>query len=48
MESRLTRVDDASIYDGAPVGIQIVGRKFEEEKCLAIAEIVHAVLQNAL
>ncbi|RBR25087.1 uncharacterized protein FIESC28_02144 [Fusarium coffeatum] len=39
---------DASVYDGAPVGIQIVGRKFEEEKCLAIAKIVRAVLQNAL
>ena len=30
------------------MGVQIVGRKFEEEKCLAIAKIVHAVLQNAL
>ncbi|CAG7555245.1 unnamed protein product [Fusarium equiseti] len=39
---------DASVYDGAPVGVQIVGRKLEEEKCLAIAKIVHAVLQNGL
>ncbi|KAJ4127012.1 hypothetical protein NW768_008633 [Fusarium equiseti] len=39
---------DAAVYDGAPVGIQIVGRKFEEEKCLAIAKIVHAVLQNGI
>ncbi|KAL4732182.1 hypothetical protein ACLX1H_001190 [Fusarium chlamydosporum] len=39
---------DAAIYDGAPVGIQIVGRKFEEEKCLALARIIHAVLENAL
>ncbi|KAF5541802.1 general amidase [Fusarium mexicanum] len=35
-------------YDGAPVGVQIVGRKFEEEKCLAIARIVHAVVQSAI
>ncbi|KAI1009060.1 hypothetical protein LB504_001961 [Fusarium proliferatum] len=39
---------DADLYDGAPVGVQIVGRKFEEEKCLAIARIVHAVVQGAI
>ncbi|KAJ4252896.1 hypothetical protein NW762_010802 [Fusarium torreyae] len=38
---------DAAVYDGAPVGVQIVGRKFEEEKCLAIARIVHAVIRSA-
>ncbi|KAF5675380.1 general amidase [Fusarium circinatum] len=38
----------ADLYDGAPVGVQIVGRKFEEEKCLAIARIVHAVVQSAI
>ncbi|KAF5557380.1 general amidase [Fusarium phyllophilum] len=37
----------ADLYDGAPVGVQIVGRRFEEEKCLAIARIVHAVVQSA-
>ncbi|KAI1046745.1 hypothetical protein LB505_006769, partial [Fusarium chuoi] len=39
---------DADLYDGAPVGVQIVGRKFEEEKCLAIARIVHAVVESAI
>ncbi|CAG1972961.1 unnamed protein product [Fusarium graminearum] len=39
---------DPAIYDGAPVGIQIVGRRFEEEKCLALARIVHLVLREAL
>ncbi|KAF4493825.1 general amidase [Fusarium agapanthi] len=38
----------AYLYDGAPVGVQIVGRKLEEEKCLAIARIVHAVVQSAI
>ncbi|KAH7214214.1 amidase signature domain-containing protein [Fusarium oxysporum] len=38
----------AYLYDGAPVGVQIVGRRFEEEKCLAIARIVHAVVQSAI
>ncbi|KAM0555920.1 hypothetical protein ACHAPJ_006322 [Fusarium lateritium] len=38
---------DPAVYDGAPVGVQIVGRKFEEEKCLAIARIIYAVIQSA-
>ena len=36
--------DDPEIYDGAPVGLQIVGRKFEEEKIWAIGKIVHEIL----
>ena len=29
------------------MGVQIVGRKFEEEKVYAIAKIVHAALQRS-
>ncbi|KAK3307120.1 amidase signature domain-containing protein [Chaetomium strumarium] len=36
---------DPEIYHGAPVGLQLVARKFEEEKILAIADIVVAALQ---
>ena len=39
-------VDDPDIYDGAPVGVQLVARKFEEEKILAIAKIVCATLNT--
>lgn len=28
------------MYHGAPVGLQIMGRKFEEEKVLAIAKVL--------
>lgn len=31
---------DAEKYHGGPVGVQVVARKFEEEKVLAIAGIV--------
>ncbi|KAF7545280.1 hypothetical protein G7Z17_g9283 [Cylindrodendrum hubeiense] len=37
---------DPDIYDNAPVGVQIVARKFEEEKILAVAKIVCAALQT--
>lgn len=37
---------DPEAYDGAPVGLQIVGRKYEEEKIWAIAKIVDAILKN--
>jgi amidase len=39
--------DDADTYHGAPVGVQIVGRKFEEEKVLGIAEAIDAALRSA-
>jgi Asp-tRNA(Asn)/Glu-tRNA(Gln) amidotransferase A subunit family amidase len=39
-------IDDPKIYHGAPVGVQIVARKFEEEKALAIAKIIYAALTD--
>lgn len=36
----MLRLDDPNIYHGGPVGVQIVARKFEEEKVIAIAEVV--------
>ncbi|KAL9036399.1 MAG: hypothetical protein Q9214_006152 [Letrouitia sp. 1 TL-2023] len=38
---------NADTYDGAPVGLQIVGRKYEEEKVWAIAKIISSILQAA-
>lgn len=37
---------DPEAYDGAPVGLQIVGRKYEEEKVWAIAKILDEMLKN--
>ncbi|KAI1125900.1 amidase signature domain-containing protein [Nemania abortiva] len=38
---------DPEIYDGGPVSLQIVGRKFEEEKVLSIAKIVASATRMA-
>lgn len=38
--------DDPETYDGAPVGLQIVARKHEEEKVWAMARIVDAALNS--
>lgn len=37
---------DPEIYDGAPVGVQLVARKFEEEKILGISEVVFSALRK--
>lgn len=37
---------DPETYDGAPVGLQIVGRKWEEEKTWAVAKIIDAALKT--
>jgi amidase len=39
-------VDDPENYDGAPVGVQIVARRYEEEKIWAIGKIVYDCLQQ--
>ncbi|KAL8987983.1 MAG: hypothetical protein Q9177_002874 [Variospora cf. flavescens] len=44
--TNLNLEDDADTYDGAPVGLQIVARKWEEEKVWAIAKIVDTALKN--
>ncbi|KAH6649192.1 amidase [Truncatella angustata] len=38
---------DAEIYHGAPVGIQVVGRRLEEEKVLALGEVLSEALKTA-
>jgi amidase len=43
----LLRIDDADVYDGAPIGVQLVARKYEEEKVWAIAKIVSSALKTA-
>ena len=37
---------DADIYDGAPVSVQLVGRRFQEEKILALAEYIAGTLHQ--
>lgn len=39
--------DDPGIYDGAHVGLQLVGRRLQEEKVLALTEYVAGLLPKA-
>jgi amidase len=39
-------LDDPVLLDGAPVGIQVVGRRLQEEKVLAIAEVIGNAVNN--
>lgn len=38
--------DDPEIYDGCPVSVQLIGRRLQEEKVLAITEYVAGVLKE--
>lgn len=38
------RLDDPEIYDGAHVSVQIVGRRFQEEKVIAITGMLGEAL----
>ncbi|KAH6630671.1 amidase signature domain-containing protein [Chaetomium sp. MPI-SDFR-AT-0129] len=45
LDKKNSEAYDPEVYDGAPVGVQLVARKFEEEKILGIAQIVTAALR---
>lgn len=36
----LLLIDDPEIFDGAHVGLQVIGRRLQEEKVLALTEIL--------
>lgn len=36
--------DKAEVYDGGPVGVQLFGRRFQEEKILVLADYISAEL----
>jgi amidase len=39
-------IDDPSAYHGAPVAVQIIGRRLTEERVMSIAEEVGRLLGN--
>lgn len=43
----LIMIDDVRDYEGAPVGLQLIGRQYEEEKILVLAEYIGAALRDA-
>lgn len=37
-------VDDPEAFDGLPVSLQLVGRRFEDEKVLAVLEYIQGAI----
>lgn len=40
------RTYQKDLFDGAPVGLQVMGKRFEEEKVLGLMEALTAALQD--
>lgn len=38
--------DDKELFDGSPVGVQIMGQRYQEEKVLAMMRALEAALQQ--
>lgn len=38
--------DQKDVFDGSPVGVQIMGQRFQEEKVLGMMEAVQTALQE--
>lgn len=39
-------LDDINLVEGMPVGIQVVGGRFGEEKCVAVAKAIEQAMQG--
>lgn len=37
-------IDDIDLVDGMPVGVQVVGGRFGEEKCVAVAKAIEQAM----
>jgi Asp-tRNA(Asn)/Glu-tRNA(Gln) amidotransferase A subunit family amidase len=37
---------DPQLMDGLPIGLQIIGRRFEEEKVLGVAKVLERVVAD--
>ena len=44
--AKLIYLDDPEEVDGAPCAVQIVAPRFQDEKCLAAAEIIDRALSK--
>lgn len=38
--------DDPEVYHGMPVNVQVIGRRFQEEKVLAITEYIDSLIKG--
>lgn len=36
--------DDVDLVEGAPIGVQIMAGKYADEKCIAVAKVIEALL----
>jgi hypothetical protein len=41
-------LDDINLVEGMPVGIQVVGGRFGEEKCVAVAKAIEQAIQGKI
>lgn len=47
LDNQIQAEYDAVVYHGAPVSLQLVGRRLEEEKVLEMVDVVERVLKGA-
>ena len=48
LEDTDSSLDDINLVEGMPVGIQVVGGRFGEEKCVAVAKAIKQAIQGKI
>ena len=46
MQFTLDLLDDKEVFHGSPIGLQIMCRRLQEEKAIALGEIIVSALKN--
>ena len=44
LDAKIQNIYDPEAFDGLPLAVQLIGRRFEDERLLAVAEEIHPIL----
>ncbi|KAL3457571.1 amidase signature domain-containing protein [Aspergillus heterothallicus] len=47
LDAEIQDLYDAETFDGLPLAVQLIGRRFEDEKLLATSQVVHDIIKNS-
>ncbi|RDW72330.1 uncharacterized protein DSM5745_07502 [Aspergillus mulundensis] len=46
LDAEIHDIYDEDSFDGLPLSVQLIGRRFEDEKLLAVSEVVHGIIKH--
>lgn len=47
LDAKIQALYDSSSFHGLPLSVHLIGRRFEDEKLLAVSELIHQIIRSA-